>query len=65
MVSHVEKFPKSKKWSQYTDFISNPEDYPKSGVDAANVGPEFTILGYDGLSELCAIENKLYKEYFI
>lgn len=46
----------------YTDFVSNPEDYPKSGMGAANVGPEFTILEYDGLSELCAIEDKLYKE---
>ncbi|GAH11798.1 unnamed protein product, partial [marine sediment metagenome] len=26
------------------------------------VGPEFTILEYDGLKELCAIEDKLYKE---
>lgn len=46
----------------YTDFVSNPEDYPKSGMGAANVGPEFTILEHDGLSELCAIEDKLYKE---
>lgn len=46
----------------YTDFVSNPEDYPKSGMGAANVGPEFTLLEYDGLSELCAIEDKLYKE---
>jgi len=46
----------------YTDFVSNPEDYPKSGMGAANVGPEFTILEYDGLKELCAIEDKLYKE---
>lgn len=46
----------------YTDFVLNPEDYPKSGVAAANVGPEFTILEYNSLEELCAIENKLYKE---
>ena len=46
----------------YTDFVSNPEDYPKSGVGAANVGPEFTILEYDGLKELCLVEDKLYKE---
>lgn len=46
----------------YTDFVSNPEDYPKSGIGAANVGPEFTLLEYDGLSELCSIEDKLYKE---
>ena len=46
----------------YTDFVSNPEDYPKSGMGAANVGPEFTILEYDGLKELCLVEDKLYKE---
>jgi tagatose-1,6-bisphosphate aldolase non-catalytic subunit AgaZ/GatZ len=46
----------------YTDFVSNPEDYPKSGIGAANVGPEFTILEYDGLKELCLVEDKLFKE---
>lgn len=46
----------------YTDFVSNPEEYPKSGIGAANVGPEFTILEYDALSELCAIEEKFYTE---
>lgn len=46
----------------YTDFVSNPEDYPKSGIGATNVGPEFTILEYDGLKELCLVEDKLFKE---
>jgi len=46
----------------YTDFVSNPEDYPKSGMGAANVGPEFTMLEYDALAELVQIEDKLYKE---
>ncbi len=46
----------------YTDFVSNPEDYPKSGIGAANVGPEFTMLEYDGLSQLSEIEDKLFKE---
>lgn len=46
----------------YTDFVSNPEDYPKSGIGAANVGPEFTILEYDGLKELCLVEDKFFKE---
>ena len=45
----------------YTDFVSNPEDYPKSGMGAANVGPEFTTLEYDALSELCLIEDELYR----
>lgn len=46
----------------YTDFVSNPEDYPESGMGAANVGPEFTMLEYDALSELCSLEERLYKE---
>jgi len=46
----------------YTDFVSNPEDYPKSGMGAANVGPEFTMLEYDALTELAKIEDELYKE---
>lgn len=36
----------------YTDGVSNPEDYPLSGMGAANVGPEFTISEYDALIEL-------------
>jgi len=46
----------------YTDFVSNPEDYPESGMGAANVGPEFTMLEYDALSELCSLEERLYKK---
>jgi D-tagatose-1,6-bisphosphate aldolase subunit GatZ/KbaZ len=46
----------------YTDFVSNPKEYPLSGIGAANVGPEFTVLEYDGLKELNTLENKLYKE---
>lgn len=46
----------------YTDFVSNPEDYPKSGIGTANVGPEFTMLEYNALSELCGIEDELYKK---
>lgn len=46
----------------YTDFVSNPEDYPNSGIGAANVGPEFTAAEYDALDELSKIENKLYNE---
>ncbi|MDD5659203.1 MAG: class II D-tagatose-bisphosphate aldolase, non-catalytic subunit [Actinomycetota bacterium] len=45
----------------YTDFVDNPEKYPDSGVGAANVGPEFTVYEYDGLSELAGIEEELYK----
>lgn len=46
----------------YTDFVSNPEDYPKSGMGAANVGPEFTIAEYDALSDLADIELQLYNQ---
>jgi Predicted tagatose 6-phosphate kinase len=44
----------------YTDFVLNPEDYPKSGMGAANVGPEFTMLEYDALTELTQIEDELF-----
>jgi D-tagatose-1,6-bisphosphate aldolase subunit GatZ/KbaZ len=44
----------------YTDGVSNPEAYPGSGMGAANVGPEFTITEYNGLTEL----EKLEKQYF-
>jgi D-tagatose-1,6-bisphosphate aldolase subunit GatZ/KbaZ len=44
----------------YTDGVSNPDAYPLSGMGAANVGPEFTITEYNGLTEL----EKLEKQYF-
>jgi len=44
----------------YTDDVSNPEEYPKAGMGAANVGPEFTVCEYDALEELEIIENGLY-----
>lgn len=46
----------------YTDFVDNPQDYPKSGIGAANVGPEFTILEFEAIEKLCRIEEKLFKE---
>ncbi len=36
----------------YTDWVANPEDYPASGMGAANVGPEFTAEEYTALGEL-------------
>jgi D-tagatose-1,6-bisphosphate aldolase subunit GatZ/KbaZ len=42
----------------YTDNVENPEDYPESGMGAANVGPEFTEREYDGLMELEGLENE-------
>jgi D-tagatose-1,6-bisphosphate aldolase subunit GatZ/KbaZ len=44
----------------YSDNVSNPEDYPLSGMGAANVGPEFTEREYEGLMELCGVEQRLF-----
>lgn len=46
----------------YSDNVSNPEDYPLSGMGAANVGPEFTEQEYDGLMELSDLEQELFSE---
>lgn len=44
----------------YTDNVSNPQDYPLTGIGGANVGPEFTEREYEGLLELEGIEERLY-----
>ncbi len=44
----------------YTDDVSNPQDYPLSGMGAANVGPEFTMNEYDALAELEEEEKKQF-----
>ncbi len=46
----------------YTDDVENPEEYPLSGMGAANVGPEFTVAEFNALEELEAVEDKLYEE---
>lgn len=46
----------------YSDNVTNPEDYPRSGMGGANVGPEFTEREYEGLIELCEIETRLLAE---
>ena len=46
----------------YSDNVSNPEDYPLSGMGAANVGPEFTEMEYEGLCELESIQEALFKK---
>jgi tagatose-1,6-bisphosphate aldolase non-catalytic subunit AgaZ/GatZ len=43
----------------YTDWVSNPNDYPSSGMGGANVGPEFTAEEYLALADLCAKEEDL------
>lgn len=40
----------------YTDWVSNPEDYPRSGIGGANVGPEFTGAEYLALTDLAVRE---------
>ena len=44
----------------YTDDVENPEEYPVTGMGAANVGPEFTVSEYNALEELEAVEDELY-----
>ena len=36
----------------YTDWVKNPEEYPRSGIGAANVGPEFTAEEFNALTAL-------------
>jgi D-tagatose-1,6-bisphosphate aldolase subunit GatZ/KbaZ len=46
----------------YSDNVTNPEDYPGSGMGAANVGPEFTEKEYDALIELEDLQLALFRE---
>lgn len=41
----------------YTDYVSNPQDYPKVGIGDANVGPEFSHAEFDSLESLTKIEE--------
>ena len=43
----------------YTDWVTNPADYPATGMGGANVGPEFTATELAALHELCARETRL------
>jgi D-tagatose-1,6-bisphosphate aldolase subunit GatZ/KbaZ len=43
----------------YTDWVSNPQDYPITGMGGANVGPEFTAAEYLALADLCEKEKDL------
>lgn len=45
----------------YTDYVDNPEDYPRSGIGGANVGPEFTQEEYEALMDLVQLERKVGK----
>lgn len=46
----------------YTDWVENPEEYPVSGIGAANVGPEFTAEEYTALQELEKQEQQLIRD---
>lgn len=46
----------------YTDGVTNPEEYPLSGMGAANVGPEFTMSEYEALAELEQVEKRFFAE---
>ena len=46
----------------YSDNVTNPEEYPASGMGAANVGPEFTEREYEGLMELAELEETLFSK---
>ncbi len=52
----------SKIKGHYSDSVDNPEQYPLSGMGAANIGPEFTEREYDGLIELVTIEQDLFNQ---
>jgi D-tagatose-1,6-bisphosphate aldolase subunit GatZ/KbaZ len=41
----------------YTDWVETPEQYPASGIGAANVGPEFTAEEFSALCELDRLEK--------
>ena len=43
----------------YTDWVANPEAYPRAGMGGANVGPEFTAAEYVALAALVAKERAL------
>ncbi len=43
----------------YTDWVSNPEEYPAAGMGGANVGPEFTAEEYLALKDLVCKEQAL------
>jgi tagatose-1,6-bisphosphate aldolase non-catalytic subunit AgaZ/GatZ len=43
----------------YTDWVSNPHEYPVRGMGGANIGPEFTAEEYLALADLCVKEEDL------
>lgn len=46
----------------YTDYVGNPQDYPRVGMGGTNVGPEFSEAEFNSLEELVNIEENFIKE---
>ena len=46
----------------YTDWVDNPEMYPRTGMGGANVGPEFTVEEFHALQDLCVREESIVAE---
>ena len=61
-LTHVARQYGSVIKGHYSDGVTNPEDYPLSGMGAANVGPEFTEAEYKGLMELEILEKRYFSE---
>lgn len=49
----------------YTDYVLNPEDYPKAGMGGANIGPELAHAEYAALEELEKLEEVLHSRGLI
>ncbi|CAG0992171.1 partial D-tagatose-1,6-bisphosphate aldolase subunit GatZ, partial [Anaerolineae bacterium] len=47
----------------YTDWVENPADYPRTGMGAANVGPDFTADEYDALVSLTQHEKSPHSHF--
>jgi len=45
----------------YTDWVNDPQAYPRVGVGGANVGPEFTAAEFEALKDLSNLEQTLCK----
>jgi len=43
----------------YADWVTNPEEYPSTGIGGADIGPEFTACEYDALMALEQRERDL------
>jgi D-tagatose-1,6-bisphosphate aldolase subunit GatZ/KbaZ len=47
----------------YSDWVENPEEYPRQGMGGANVGPEFTAEEVLALEGLCRKETALVENH--